>query len=307
MAKNKKPVPKSQRQISNEQINPYIFPETGESYGNPNIPSNFDQFTSKDQSGNDFNRSEKLSFKGEKVKPFTIGLQDIDEAILYYFKNIIQPSVYQNGTKIEVPVIYGSPERWKSTQKEGYLRDKKGKIMSPIIMFKRDSMEKLRNAGNKLDANFPHLYTSWKKHYNPKNSYDNFAVLTNRKPVEQFIVNIIPDYVKLTYNCAIQTYYVDQLNKIIEAVNYASDSYWGDPERFKFKASINSYDTPLELVVGQDRVAKATFSINLYGHIIPDNIQKELNSIRKYNSKAQVIVTLETSNSINELNKKLDR
>jgi hypothetical protein len=300
MAKNKKPVPKSQRQISNEQINPYIFPETGESYGNPNIPSNFNQFTSEDQSGNDFNRSEKLSFKGDKVKPFTIGLQDIDEAILYYFKNVIQPSVYQNGTKIEVPVIYGSPERWKSTQKEGYLKDKKGKIMSPIIMFKRDNLEKLRNAGNKLDANSPHLYTSWKKHYNPKNSYDNFSVLTNRKPVEQFYVNIIPDYVKLTY-------YVDQLNKIIEAVNYASDSYWGDPERFKFRASINSYDTPLELVVGQDRVAKATFSINLLGHIIPDNIQKEINSIRKYNSKSQVIITYEMSNSIEDLNKKLNR
>jgi acetylornithine deacetylase/succinyl-diaminopimelate desuccinylase-like protein len=168
-------------------------------------------------------------------------------------------------------------------------------------------MEKLRNLGNKLDANTPHLFTGWRKPYNPKNSYDNFNVLNNRKPVEQFIVNIIPDYVKLTYNCSIQTYYVEQLNKIIEAVNYASDSYWGDPERFKFKASIDSYDTPLELVVGQDRLAKATFSINLLGHIIPDNIQKEINSIRKYNSKAQVIITYEMSNSIEELNKKLNR
>ena len=45
------------------------------------------------------------------------------------------------------------------------------------------------------------------------------------------------DYVTLTYSCIIQTYYVEQLNKIIEAINYASDSYWGNPERFKFKAS----------------------------------------------------------------------
>ena len=191
--------------------------------------------------------------------------------------------------------------------KRRVFKRKKGKIMSPIIMFKRENMEKLRNVGNKLDANNPHLYTSWKKHYNSKNDYDNFAVLNNRKPVEQFFVNIIPDYVKLSYNCNVQTYYVSQLNKIIEAVNYASDSYWGDPERFKFRASINSYSTPLELVVGEDRIAKATFSIDLLGYIIPDSIQKEINSIRKYNSKSQVIVTYEMSNSIKELNKKLNR
>ena len=307
MAKNKKPVPKSQRQISNEQVDPYIFPETGESYGNPNIPSNFNQFTSEDQSGVDFNRSEKMSFKGDTVKPFTIGLQDIDESILYYFENVIKPTVYQNNIRIPVPVIYGSPERWDSSQKTGYLKDKKGKIMSPIIMFKRENMEKLRNAGNKLDANNPHLYTSWKKHYNSKNDYDNFSVLNNRKPVEQFFVNIIPDYVKLSYNCTVQTYYVSQLNKIIEAVNYASDSYWGDPERFKFRASINSYATPLELVVGEDRIAKATFSVDLLGYIIPDTIQKEINSIRKYNSKAQVIINYEMTHSVEDLNKKLNR
>ena len=129
MAKNKKPVPKSQRQISNEQVDPYIFPETGESYGNPNIPSNFNQFTSEDQSGIDFNRSEKMSFKGDDVKPFTVGLQDIDEAISYYFENVIKPTVYQNNERLAVPIIYGSPERWKSSQKDGYLRDKQGKIM----------------------------------------------------------------------------------------------------------------------------------------------------------------------------------
>jgi hypothetical protein len=215
--------------------------------------------------------------------------------------------VYQNNERLAGPIIYGSPERWKSSQKDGYLRDKQGKIMSPIIMFKRDNMEKVRSYGNKLDANTPHLYSSWKKVYNSKNAYDNFSVLTNRKPVEQFILNVIPDYVKLTYNCTIQTYYVSQLNKIIEAVNYASDSYWGNPERFKFKASIDSYATPLELVVGQDRIAKSNFTINLLGHIIPDAIQKEIRSFKKYNSKAQIVIEAEMVHSVEELNKKLNR
>jgi hypothetical protein len=300
MPSTRKPNPKSQLEISNNQVDPYVFPETGESLGNPNIPSEFNQFTANNQSGIDFNRSNQMSFKGDVTKPFTVGLQDIDESIMYYFQNVIRPFVYQNGTRIEVPVIYGTPERWKSVQKDGYYKDKNGAIMAPLIMFKRDSVDKNRSLTNKLDANSPHLYTSWKKVYNPKNSYSNFSVLNNRIPVEQYIVNVVPDYVNLSYSCTIQTYYVDQLNKIIEAINYASDSYWGDPERFKFKASIDSYATTVEISDNTNRVVKGTFSIKLFGYIIPDTIQKEVTAIKKYNSKAQVVLMFETSDNLSE-------
>jgi hypothetical protein len=301
MPSARKPNPKSQKQISNDQVDPYIFPETDETLGNPNIPSDFNQFTANEQNGVGFNRSEQMSFKGDTTKPFTLGLQDIDESIMFYFQNVIRPYVYQNGTRIEVPVIYGSPEKWKSVQKDGYYKDKNGAIMAPLIMFKRDTMEKNRTLTNKLDANTPHLYTSWKKSYSTRNAYSNFNVLTNRNPVEQFIVNVVPDYVNLTYNCTIQTYYVEQLNKIIEAVNYASDSYWGDPERFKFKASIDSYSTAIEISDNSTRIVKGTFTIKLFGYIVPDTVQKEVTAMKKYNSKAQVIIGLETVGGANEL------
>lgn len=296
----RKPNPKSQLELQNNQVEPYVFPETDESLGNPNIPSDFRQFTPTKQSGVDFNRSEQMSFKGDTVKPFVVGLQDIDEAIMFYFQNVIRPFVYQNGVRIEVPVIYGSPEKWKSVQKDGYYKDKNGAIMAPLIMFKRDTMDKNRSLTNKLDANNPHLYTSWAKAYNPKNSYSNFSVLTNRIPVEQFVVNVVPDYVNLTYSCAIQTYYVEQMNKIIEAINYASDSYWGDPERFKFKASIDSYSTAIEISDTTNRIIKGTFTIKLFGYIVPDTVQKDVTAIKKYNSKAQVIIGLETVNGVSE-------
>jgi len=301
MPSARKPNPKSQKQISNDLVDPYLFPETGESLGNPNIPSEFNQFTDTKQSGIDFNRSEKMSFKGDTTKPFTVGLQDIDESIMYYFQNVIRPTVIQNGNRLAVPVIYGSPERWKSTQKDGYYKDVNGAIMSPLIMFKRDSIDKNRSLTNKLDANSPHLYTSWAKSYNSKNYYSNFSVLTNHTPVQQFIVNVVPDYVTLTYSCTIQTYYMEQLNKIIEAINYASDSYWGDPERFKFKASIDSYSTTVEITDNTNRIVKGTFSIKLSGYIIPDSIQKELSSIKKFNSKSQVIIVAESTNNINNI------
>jgi len=294
MAKTRKPNPRSQRQTSNEQVEPYVNQETGKTLGNPNQPSSFEQFTKNEQSGNDFNRSEKISFKGDTTKPFTVGIQDMDESILYYFNNVIRPTVHQNNQNIPVPVIYGAPERWKSAQKDGYYKDKNGKIMAPIIMFKRDSIEKNRSITRKMDANQPHLYATWATTYNAKNSYSPFDILNNRKPVKTYQLIVIPDYVNLTYSCTIQTYYVDQLNKIVEAINYASDAYWGDPERFKFKASIDSFTTTAELNDGQDRIVKSTFTIKLSGYIIPDNIQKEISAHRKFNSKAQVVVTTET-------------
>ena len=298
MARTKKPKPKSQLEITNDQINPYVNPENGETAGNPNIPSEFNQFTPTNQSGVDFNRSEKLSFTDDPAKPLSIGVQDIDESIFYYFENIIQPSVYQNNERTPVPLIYGSPEKWKSVQKDGYYKDKNGKIMSPLIIFKRDNITPRRNLSNKLDANHPHLYTSWQKTYSPKNDYSNFNVLNNKVPTKQYIINVVPDYVTLNYSFIIQTYYVEQLNKIVEAINYASDSYWGNPERFKFKAEIDSFTTTNEINQDDDRVVRSTFSLALYGYIVPDNIQKDITALKKYNSKSKVIIGLETTGSI---------
>ena len=300
MPSQRKPNPKSQKEISNNLVNPYVNPDTGETLGNPNTQTNFQQFSPTEQNGIDFNRSEKLSFKKDSTKPFSIGIQDIDEAIFYYFENVIRPFVYQNNERIAVPVIYGSPEKWKSVQKDGYYKDKNGKILNPIIIFKRDNIEKNRSTYNKLDANSPNLFTSWQKPYNPKNAYSNFNLLTNRIPVKQFIVNVVPDYVTVTYNFIVQTYYMDQLNKIVEAINYASDSYWGDPERFKFKATIDSFGITTELNQDSERTVRSTFTLKVHGYIVPDTIQKDVTALKKYNSKAKIIIGLETTDSIAE-------
>ena len=288
MAKQRKPIPKTQYQLSTEGNVPYSIEQ-----GNPNpLPEDDPRIN---QAGISFNRSEKMSRKGDTYKDFTVGLEDIDTTIAYYFNNVIQPFVYQNGQRTAVPIIYGSPERWKSFQKDGYYRDKAGAIMMPIIVFKRNTVEKNRSLTNKLDANSPHIYTSWRKEYNDKNFYSNFNLLNNRVQTKQFVANVVPDYVNLTYSVIVQTYYIEQLNKIVESIEYASDSYWGDPERFKFKARIDSFNTVNETTQGEYRSVKSTFNINLFGYIIPDTVQKDLSSIKKYNEKSKVIFSMETT------------
>jgi len=292
MTQYRKPIPKKQKQVSKGLQE--AFDTTR---GNPNQTVN----PNESQTGIDFNRGQKLSMKNDSSKLLTIGIQDLDEAVFYYFDNVIKPYVYQNGNRRSVPLIYAAPERWKSYQRDGYYRDKGGAIMLPIIVIKRDSLEKDRSVYNKLDANMPNLYGSFQKAYNPKNAYGNFTVLNNRNPVKSYNLSVVPDFVTLNYSCVIQTYYMEQLNKIIESVEYASDSYWGDPERFKFRSFIDSFQTATELTAGRDRLVRGTFNIRLRGYIIPEVMQKDVTALKKVNSKSKITVTSETVANINDV------
>ena len=271
------PIPKTQKEILVDQQVPFEVER-----GNPN-------------KSNDPNRAMQTSFRNDNTKPFSIGLQDIDGAIMYYFQNVIRPFVVQNEERIEVPVIYGSPEKWKSYQKDGYYRDVNGAIMAPLIMFKRDSIEKNRTVANKLDANKPNNYTVTEKQYSPGNIYSNFNVLTNRIPVTTYYASVVPDYLTLTYSCVVFTYYVEQLNKIVEAIEYASDAYWGNPEQFQFQTRIDTFNTVTELQNDAERLVRSTFNIKVYGYIVPEVLQKDLNSIKKFSSKSKIIINLEST------------
>jgi hypothetical protein len=291
----RKPVPKNQRQLSIQQQDPLLE--------NPNSAvTPLPQFQNNPNPAvNNAFRGNEISLRGDTAKPFNVGIKDIDESINYYFENVIRPQVYQNGAMIDIPIIYGNPERWKSVQKDGYYRDKNAKIMAPLIMFRRTSLEKNRNIGNKLDANNPVNYAVVATGYQKNNTYSHFDLLNNRKPVESYQVVVIPDYVTLTYDCIIWTYYVEQMNKIVESINYASDSYWGDPARFKFLARIDSFTNNETLSQGEERLIKTNFSISLNGYIVPDTINKNLGAVKKHYSKGKVTVNTETVSNINDL------
>lgn len=283
MSNYRKPIPKTQAELSQDSITPYT------SRGKSEIPG-------------DKNRGYSRSVKNDDVKQFTIGLKDIDETIIYYFNNVIKPSVIQNGKRIPVPILYGSPERWKAVQKDGYYRDKNGKIQTPLLMFKRDSVEKNRSLGNKLDANNPRNFGIFEKRFSQKNKYDKFDILNNRIPVKELYGVIIPDYVNIKYSCVIFTEYVEQMNKIIESINFASDSYWGDPQKFNFRAMIDSYSTNTELNQGEDRTVKTSFEISLLGHIVSDGINTSKANMNKFYSKAAVNFNFETAGNTEILN-----
>jgi hypothetical protein len=237
------------------------------------------------------------------IKPFTIGLQDIDEAVFYYFNNVIKPTVIQNGNKVSVPVSYGSQERWVSVQQDGYWRDKNGRIMYPIIMVRRTGFEKNRTLANKLDGNNVNNFAVSKARYNQQNQYTPFDILNNWAPSDKFYLTPVPDYINLTYDCIVFTNYMQENNKIIESIEFASDSYWGDKNRFQFRTYIDRFDSTAEYSVNEQRVARTNMSITLYGYIIPDNMNKDLatNGKRQFFSKSTVSITNEVVKNINNI------
>jgi hypothetical protein len=287
MAKILKPIPKNQSEVLQEGLIP--------SYNRISKISNDTVFSK--------NRAKEVSFKDRPVKDFSVSLEDHDEVIKYYFENTIKPTVIQNSTRLPVPIIYGSPERWKSVQADGFYRDKDGKLMAPLIMYKRDTLEKNRTLGNKLDGNKVHHYQLFEQKFNSKNQYDKFSIITNRQPNKEVYMSVIPDYVTLTYSCIIFTDYIEQINPIVEAINFASDSYWGDFSRFKFRARIDSFSSTTEVTSTDGRAVKTTFNIILNGYIIPDTINKQIANADLYYGTSQVIFMVETtSEDLNTLN-----
>ena len=254
-----KPTPKSQLDISSQFVIDRAAP------GAQKPPSK------------QINRGSTRTRKEDRVGDIKIGLYDIDDAIKYYFDEVIRPRVNDFDEDVSVPVLYGSPERWVSAQRGQYYRDQKGKIMVPLIMYRRTSVGKDTSVNfSKIDANNPKLFYTFEKKYSPQNRYDNFSALQGVVPIRERYSVVVPDYVTIQYEGVIWTDYIEQMNDLIEAINYSQGSYWGDPERFKFRTSIAEFSDSTEVPTDGDRIVKTTFNMELHGYIIPDSLNKEL-------------------------------
>ena len=89
---------------------------------------------------NETNRAKQVSIEKQYQKG--IKLIDVDTTIAEYMVDKIIPDVEENESIVKVPLLYGNAERWNNARKEGYLRDQRGKIQIPLVMFKRNSIEK---------------------------------------------------------------------------------------------------------------------------------------------------------------------
>jgi len=278
--------PASRREFMDKLVEPY-----DPKYGNPN--EIFSEPTKLGQP--EINRAREISVKDDNIRDYKIGIQDFDEALMYYFQNVLKPSVIQNNTRINVPILYGSPENWKTVQSDGYYRDANGRLLAPLIMFKRRSITQNRTLGNKLDGNSAKNIQLFKKKYSKRNIYGNFNLLNNRNPEVEYVASITPDYVTVEYDCLVWTYFIEQMDSLVESINFASRTYWGDPTKFQFYSSIESFEESINYEVGEDRAIKNSFSLTLNGYLIPDSVNKSMAAINRVFGVSQVVFGLETT------------
>ena len=244
------------------------------------------------------NRGYLYSRSDDAVKTPAVTLMDMDSAIIHYFEKVIRPSVVDNGENVKVPIMYASPERWKAIQKQGFIRDKKRKIITPVIAYRRTSIAKDDSVPqDKLDANDPHMFYTFEKKFSQVNKYDNFSKQIGLLPQREYYNVMMPDYVTITYDFIVWTSYIDQMNEIVEKIVYSDGAYWGDPDKMRFRSSIETFEDATE-ISDTERLVRTNFTVTLRGYLLPKGNFDHRSTTQKFLTPKKVIFGTETVDTI---------
>jgi len=233
------------------------------------------------------NRALQRGISREFVKG--VKLIDVDTTIAEYMVDTIIPNVEENGNQVKVPLLYGNAERWNNARKQGYLRDQRGKIQIPLVMFKRNSIERDASLAQFKDVNTLPAYKKYSQH----NRYERFTLQSGAsRPFEQYEVSV-PDYVTVTYEVMIWTSFTEHMNKIVEAFQYATDRYWGSENGYKFRTRIDSFDNQQEVGEGSERIIRTSFTMVVNAYLLPETYD-EKPTVKKSFTPKKVVWGVET-------------
>ena len=235
------------------------------------------------------NRGEQTSIRSEKgnakvvIKKgtginagqgFSIGLKEIDTAVINHIRNIMKPVVRESNEIIKVPVMYGNEERWKSVRGRGVLRDKNGVVILPVIVIKRTSLtmnpDMPLSFDNDVRGKFISVVRSsngWSKN----NRYDRFSVLTGQKPVEEFVKTGMPDFVICSYSIVMMTSFMEQMNDLNTIMVEHLETYWGDSTSYKFLSALSGdISNEVQMESDGERLVRNELTLEIKGYMIPE-------------------------------------
>jgi hypothetical protein len=247
------------------------------------------------------NRGYLYSRKDDDVKTPSVSLMDVDSAIIFYFENVIKPSVLENGENVKVPIMYASPERWKAIQRDGFMKDKKRQIITPVVAYRRTSIAKDDSLPqDKMDANKPNMFYTFEKKFSQVNRYDNFSTQIGLLPQREYYNVAFPDYVTISYDFTIWTSYIEQMNKIVEKIVYSEGAYWGDPDKMRFRSSIDTFTDATE-IGDVERLVRTTFTVTLRGYLLPEGNFDHRSTTQKFLTPKKVIFSAETDAAVDKV------
>ena len=231
-----------------------------------------EQTSTKNLKDNSNNRSRSYIPGTNMSENYSITLKDVDTAVLNHVKKVMRPKIKEANETIDVTVMYGNEERWKSVRKRGVLRDKNGSLILPLIMLKRTEVARNDLSGQSyshdIKNNFINVVrkSSWSK----DNQYDRFSVQQGIKPVYENIVTTMPTYSDVTYEFILWTNFIEQMNLLVESFVDQSHTYWGDGTDMKFLCATDSITDASEVDQAGERFIKSTFSVIAKAYLLPE-------------------------------------
>lgn len=216
----------------------------------------------------------------DNIRSLGVTLYDIDYAIKTFIEKTMQLKVEDNGEFINVPVLYANSEKWASIQKNGYIKDKKGKTLAPLITFHRSNVTMKQEMRRNKVASINQIAYVMQQHYNQNKQYDRFSVMSGMRRPHEYFLTPIPDYVDVTYDFILWCEYQTQLNHLIEQFVYFSGQSFGDRNFFKFSSNLDSVSLEDTNITGQDRLVRAPFQLTIHGYLLPKDIANQTTTKR---------------------------
>jgi hypothetical protein len=222
------------------------------------------------------NKSQTVIPGFDLSQQYSITLKDIDTSIMSYIKDVIRPTVQEANEQVKVTVMYGNEERWKSVRKRGVMRDRNGSLILPLIMLKRNSVEKSDLIpGYEHDIRRKYTEIVRKSSWSKKNRYSRFSLQNDEQPVYENLVTTIPNFVNITYEFVLWTNFIEQMNPLVETFMEHDKTYWGNKNTYRFISSLDSVSDASEMSQDGERFIKSTFSVISKAYLLPE----ETNSI----------------------------
>ena len=224
------------------------------------------------------NKGKQIRRDKDNVKNVSVGIYDVDSAFKTFLEKDVRPTVEDDGRYFPVPVMYASPEKWASAQRDGFMKDDNGMILTPVIVFKRDNLSINTELSKLKVAQNEDAHQFFERKYTNVNKYDQFSVLTGENPKREFMSVERPDYVDLQYEVIVWCDYMEQVNKVVEQIVFFQGRSFGERYKFVIKGDSYSFETIAEM--GQDRITKATISLIAKAYIVPEFVGLNNNTKR---------------------------
>lgn len=224
------------------------------------------------------NKAKQLRRDKDNVKNVSVGIYDVDSAFKTFLEKDVKPTVEDDGRYFPVPVMYASPEKWASAQRDGFMKDDNGMILTPVIVFKRDNLSINTELSKLKVAQNEDAHQFFERKYTNVNKYDQFSILTGENPKREFMSVERPDYVDLQYEVIVWCDYMEQVNKVVEQIVFFQGRSFGERYKFVIKGDSYSFETIAEM--GQDRITKATISLIAKAYIVPEFVGLNNNTKR---------------------------